>query len=60
MKKIANIFWFTGLSGAGKTTVANIVTPLLERLGLKVLVLDGDRVQKNMEQNEALHLMTFF
>ena len=39
--------WFTGLSGAGKTTIADIVErELRARLG-KVEVLDGDIVRKN-------------
>ena len=34
--------WFTGLSGAGKTTIAELVRPELERRGLVVEWLDGD------------------
>ena len=34
--------WFTGLSGAGKTTIADIVGPELERRGRTVEYLDGD------------------
>jgi adenylyl-sulfate kinase len=34
--------WFTGLSGAGKTTIAELVRPELERRGLLVEWLDGD------------------
>ena len=45
MKK-ALIFWFTGLSGAGKTTVAIAVKPLLEAEGRTVMILDGDDVRK--------------
>ena len=52
MKKGAKVFWFTGLSGAGKTTVANIVTPLLEELKFKVLVLDGDEVRKKYRSKQ--------
>ena len=38
--------WFTGLSGAGKTTVAHRVAELIEaRLGRVVEVLDGDVVR---------------
>ena len=42
MKKQALVFWFTGLSGAGKTTVASRVSEALTRRGILVFVLDGD------------------
>src|SRR4030042_3603388 len=41
------VFWFTGLSGSGKTTVATSVKPLLESCCYSVLVLDGDDVRKH-------------
>ena len=34
--------WFTGLSGAGKSTIAEIVGPELERRGVLVDHLDGE------------------
>lgn len=40
--------WFTGLSGAGKTTIAELVAPELERRGLKVEWLDGDVVRTHL------------
>lgn len=36
------VFWFTGLSGAGKTTVATLAAARLRAQGRTVLVLDGD------------------
>src|ERR1044071_1748769 len=39
--------WFTGLSGAGKTTLARIVEEELRARGHKVEVLDGDVVRTN-------------
>ena len=36
------VVWFTGLSGAGKTTIARIVEADLAARGCKVLLLDGD------------------
>ncbi|MDX6517493.1 MAG: sulfate adenylyltransferase [Gaiellaceae bacterium] len=42
--------WFTGLSGAGKTTIAEIVRPELERRGLKVESLDGDEVREHLSK----------
>ena len=40
--------WFTGLSGAGKTTIAEIVRPELEARGRKVEWLDGDEVREHL------------
>ena len=42
--------WFTGLSGAGKTTIAEIVGPELERRGHLVEYLDGDVVRTHLSK----------
>ena len=42
--------WFTGLSGAGKTTIAERVRPELERRGVLVDVLDGDVVRTHLSR----------
>jgi adenylylsulfate kinase len=42
--------WFTGLSGAGKTTVSEIVEKQLRRRRGKVEVLDGDIVRTNLSK----------
>src|ERR687896_2135386 len=42
--------WFTGLSGAGKTTLARIVEAELRRRGHRVEVLDGDVVRTNLSK----------
>ncbi len=42
--------WFTGLSGAGKTTVAEIVEKELKERGRQVEVLDGDIVRTNLSK----------
>ncbi len=42
--------WFTGLSGAGKTTISNIIAQELRARGLKVEVLDGDVVRENLSK----------
>ena len=42
--------WFTGLSGAGKTTLAGKLAPELRARGLRVEVLDGDEVRTNLSK----------
>ncbi len=42
--------WFTGLSGAGKTTVSKLVEEELRRRGRNVEVLDGDVVRTNLSK----------
>ena len=42
--------WFTGLSGAGKTTIAHLVGPELERRGHIVEYLDGDVVRTRLSK----------
>ena len=42
--------WFTGLSGAGKTTISRLVEAELRGRGFLVEVLDGDVVRQNLSQ----------
>jgi adenylylsulfate kinase len=42
--------WFTGLSGAGKTTIADLVGAELERRGRAVEYLDGDVVRTHLSK----------
>ena len=42
--------WFTGLSGAGKTTISQLVERALRERGLRVEVLDGDVVRTNLSK----------
>lgn len=42
--------WFTGLSGAGKSTITTAVAADLRRRGIPVEVLDGDLVRENLSK----------
>jgi adenylylsulfate kinase len=42
------VVWFTGLSGCGKSTVANLVDARLHELGRASFVLDGDNVRHTL------------
>ena len=42
--------WFTGMSGAGKSTIANTIAPRLKALGKQVEILDGDEVRTNLSK----------
>jgi len=45
------ILWFTGLSGAGKSTVANAVEGALYERGHHTYLLDGDNVRHGLNKN---------
>ena len=42
--------WFTGLSGAGKSTIAEMLYHEFQARGLKTEILDGDEVRKNLSK----------
>jgi adenylylsulfate kinase len=44
------VVWFTGLSGAGKTTVVSHLEPILREVGYPVEVLDGDVVREHLSK----------
>lgn len=44
------VLWFTGLSGAGKSTIARLVEQRLRERGEPVEVLDGDEVRENLSK----------
>ncbi|TMM02105.1 MAG: adenylyl-sulfate kinase, partial [Actinobacteria bacterium] len=45
------ILWLTGLSGAGKSTIANLVEKKLHRLGHHTYLLDGDNVRRGLSKD---------
>jgi bifunctional enzyme CysN/CysC len=47
----ACILWFTGLSGAGKSTIANLIERRLLALGRHTYVLDGDNVRHGLNKD---------
>lgn len=47
----SSVLWFTGLSGSGKSTIANAVSKELYRQGINEYVLDGDNVRHGLNQD---------
>ncbi len=52
----AKVFWFTGLSGSGKSTIAEAVERELFNLGHLVQVLDGDNIRTGICNNLSFSL----
>jgi bifunctional enzyme CysN/CysC len=51
MGQRACVLWFTGLSGAGKSTIANLVEKRLFALGKHTTMLDGDNVRHGLNRD---------
>ena len=47
----SRVLWFTGLSGSGKSTVANAAEKILHDMGLQTYVLDGDNVRMGLNKD---------
>jgi len=45
------VLWFTGLSGAGKSTIANLVEKKLSRMNRHTFLLDGDNVRHGLNRD---------
>ncbi|MBE7373843.1 adenylyl-sulfate kinase [Pseudomonas lopnurensis] len=45
------VLWFTGLSGSGKSTVADLVEQRLQALGRRTMLLDGDNVRHGLNRD---------
>ncbi len=48
------VIWFTGLSGSGKSTVANTLDHKLHQIGLHSAVLDGDNVRHTLNAGPGI------
>jgi adenylyl-sulfate kinase len=48
--RVGFCLWFTGFSGAGKSTIANIVVDELRARGVPVELLDGDEVREHLSK----------
>ena len=46
--QVPRVVWFTGLSGAGKSTIANAVEGALHQMGLHTYLIDGDNVRHGL------------
>ena len=49
------VLWFTGLPGAGKSTIANLVEAGLHARGIHTVLLDGDNVRHGLNQDLGFH-----
>ena len=45
------VLWFTGLSGSGKSTIANVVEQKLFQGGINTYTLDGDNIRKGINKD---------
>ncbi|MEP7729509.1 adenylyl-sulfate kinase [Marinomonas primoryensis] len=50
-KQSSYVVWFTGLSGAGKTTLANALDHALFKQGLHTFLLDGDNLRHGLNKD---------
>ena len=52
------VIWFTGLSGSGKSTIANALDHKLHQWGMHSVVLDGDNVRHSLNAGPSMLLET--
>jgi adenylylsulfate kinase len=48
------VLWFTGLSGSGKSTIANVVDHKLHEMGAHTFLLDGDNIRHGLNAGPAI------
>ena len=53
------VVWFTGLSGSGKSTIANLVDRRLFTRGIHTFLLDGDNVRHGLNASPAIRAAEF-
>ena len=51
LKQHSVMIWFTGLSGSGKSTIANALERELHKRGLLCRILDGDNIRSGINNN---------
>lgn len=51
LRQTPRCVWFTGLSGSGKSTIANLVEQKLQALGKHTYILDGDNVRHGLNRD---------
>jgi bifunctional enzyme CysN/CysC len=49
--QLPKIIWFTGLSGSGKSSIANILEKKLHTMGKHTIVLDGDNIRHGLNKD---------
>ena len=47
----SQVFWFTGLSGSGKSTIANALEKALHEYGIRTYILDGDNLRHGLNSD---------
>ena len=57
MHMSANLYWFTGLSGAGKTTIADIFYKTIKKTKRTVVFLDGDTLREILTDGQQYSLI---
>ena len=51
LDQVPRVLWFTGLSGSGKSTVADVLEQKLAALGRRTYLLDGDNVRHGLNKD---------
>ncbi len=51
MHQTPRILWFTGLSGSGKSTIANLLEKALHERGIHTMLLDGDNLRHGLNRD---------
>jgi cytidine diphosphoramidate kinase len=51
------VFWITGISGVGKTTISNALASKLRKIGPNVIVIDGDIFRETLDQYSGFTIL---